>query len=150
MDRYRLHNMKRHHIYEAAAAALGLLGAVVLVSGLMPFINPGLLDLHKTGEYSPGLAFLVPTLFSLPLLGGSWHFNKKAREIRGELRETPRTSEAPWQRRLLWIVFGIPCGARFVCVPLVTNGAVDYGKSFIRSAAGAIGGSPFSGRSRYQ
>jgi hypothetical protein len=73
----------------------------------MPFINPGFVDVNETGEYSPRLAFLVPTLLSLPLLGISWSFNQKARAIRRELERPPHLGEAPWERKLKWIVCGI-------------------------------------------
>ncbi|MGD0259853.1 MAG: hypothetical protein ABSD29_08490 [Verrucomicrobiota bacterium] len=99
--------MKRPYTYEAVAGVAGILGAFVLVSGLMPFINPGFVDANETGEYSPRMAFLVPTLLSLPLLGISWHFNKKAQAIRRELKGPPHFMEAPWERKLKWMLFGI-------------------------------------------
>jgi hypothetical protein len=94
--------MKSFNRYEAVAAVSGIVGAIVLVSGLMPFINPGFVDANKTGEYSPRMAFLLPTLLSLPLLGISWHFNKKAQGIRRE----SDTSETPSEGKLKWILFG--------------------------------------------
>lgn len=96
--------MKKPYAYEAAAVVCGIAGALVLVTGLMPFINPGFVDANATGEYSPRLTFLVPTLFSLPLLGISWHFNKKAQAIRGESEEPKKTAETPAQRKLKWII----------------------------------------------
>jgi hypothetical protein len=99
--------MKRPYTYEAVAVVSGIVGAIVLVSGLMPFINPGFVDVNATGEYSPRMAFLVPTLLSLPLLGISWHFNKKAQAIRRELESPPHVAEAPWERKLKWIICGI-------------------------------------------
>jgi len=98
--------MKNPYAYEAVAVSAGILGAFVLVSGLMPFINPGFVDVNETGEYSPRMAFLVPTLLSLPVLGVSWHFNKKAQAIRRVL-ERPTVAEAPWERKLKWILCGI-------------------------------------------
>lgn len=98
--------MKEHSIYEAAAAVLAMTGAGVLVSGLMPFINPGQLDIEETGEYSPRLIFLTGALFSLPLLGLSWHLNKKAQELRRQLEKPEQRKEARWERNLKWIIFG--------------------------------------------
>jgi hypothetical protein len=96
--------MKKPYAYEAVAVVSGIAGAFVLVSGLMPFINPGFVDANATGEYSPRMAFLVPTLFSLPLLGISWHFNKKAQAIRRELERPEQAAETPTQRKLKWII----------------------------------------------
>jgi hypothetical protein len=62
-------DMKKPYAYEAVAIVCGIAGAFVLVSGLMPFINPGFVETNATGDDSPRVAFLVPTLFSLPLLG---------------------------------------------------------------------------------
>lgn len=94
-------------MYEAVAAVSGIVGAFVLVSGLMPFINPGFLDANETGEYSPRMVFLVGTLLSLPLLGISWHFNKKAQAIRQQLEKPVHVAEATWERKLKWILCGI-------------------------------------------
>ncbi|WP_040549176.1 hypothetical protein [Pedosphaera parvula] len=87
--------MKKTYAYEAVAVCAGLVGAFVLVSGLMPIINPGFVDANQTGEYSPRMSFLVPTLLSLPILGLSWHFNKKARAIRQELEKPSHVAESP-------------------------------------------------------
>jgi hypothetical protein len=99
--------MKKPYAYEAIAVGAGIVGAFVLVSGLMPFINPGFVDLHSTGEYSPRMAFLVPTLLSLPILGVAWHFNQKAQAIRRESEKPTPVTEAPWERKLKWIICGI-------------------------------------------
>lgn len=74
--------MKKALLYEAGAMLIGTLGAVVLVTGLMPFINPVFVDLHAEGEYSPRLSFLVPTLLALPILGAAWRLNQKAQQFR--------------------------------------------------------------------
>ena len=95
--------MKQHIFYEAVATLSGIVGALVLVTGLMPFINPGFVDVNETGTYSPRLAFLVPTLLSLPLLGVSWHFNKKAQALRQQLEKSAETPS----RKLKWIIGGI-------------------------------------------
>jgi hypothetical protein len=84
-----LNTMKKPYTYEAVAALTGILGVFVLVSGLMPFINPEFVDLNEAKDYSPKLAFLVPTLLSLPILGAAWHFNKKAQDIRRGLKKNP-------------------------------------------------------------
>jgi hypothetical protein len=89
------------------AAVSGIVGALVLASGLMPFINPGFLDANETGEYSPRMIFLAGVLFSLPLLGLSWHFNMKARTMRQELESPAKVAEAPWKKKLKWILCGI-------------------------------------------
>ena len=102
-----LDTMKKPYAYEVVAVGAGIVGAFVLVSGLMPFINPGFLDVNMTGEYSPRMAFLVPTLLSLPILGVSWRFNKKAQVIRRELDRPAHVTEAPWERKLKWIICGI-------------------------------------------
>src|SRR5277367_4917839 len=94
-------DMKKPYAYEAVAVVSGVAGAFVLVSGLMPFINPGFVDANATGEYSPRMAF------SLPLLGISWHFNKKAQAIRRELERPKQAAETPTQRKLKWIICGI-------------------------------------------
>jgi ABC-type sugar transport system permease subunit len=99
--------MKKPAMYEAAAVIFGFVGAMVLVSGLMPFINPGFADANETGEYSPRMLFLIPTLLSLPIFGVSWHFNKKAQAIRRELQNSANNSEAPWKKKLKWVMFGI-------------------------------------------
>jgi hypothetical protein len=99
--------MNKPYKNEAIAAITGLAGAFVLVSGLMPFINPGFVDVNETGQYSPRLAFLIPTLLSLPLLGVSWHFNKKGQAIRRELKETePTRIETSREKKLKWILYG--------------------------------------------
>ncbi|EEF60710.1 hypothetical protein [Pedosphaera parvula] len=85
--------MKKTYAYEAVAVCAGIVGAFVLVSGLMPIINPGLVDVNKTSENSSRITFLVPTLLSLPILGVSWHFNKKARAIRRELGRPSHVTE---------------------------------------------------------
>jgi len=99
--------MKQSYTYETLAAVTGILGAFVLVTGLMPFINPGFVDLRHSGEYSPRMEFLAPTLLSLPLLGVSWHLNKKAQAIRKALSQTSRAPEQLWQRRFKWVICGI-------------------------------------------
>ena len=99
--------MKRTSQYEAVAAISAIVGAGVLVTGLMPFINPGFLDANETGEYSPRMIFLVGTLLSLPLLGMAWHFNKKAQAIRQKLEDPAPVPEAAWERKLKWIVCGV-------------------------------------------
>ena len=99
--------MKKPCTYEAVAVGTGIIGAFVLVSGLMPFINPGFVDANATGDYSPRMTFLLPTLLSLPLMGISWHFNKKAQAIRRELESPIRATETPSQRKLKWILCGI-------------------------------------------
>jgi hypothetical protein len=102
------HAMKKPYAYEALAALAATLAVALLVSGLMPFINPGFLELHQTGEYSPRMAFLVPTLLSLPMFGVAWSLNQKAQGIRRELKAAaPAVAEAPWARKLKWILFGI-------------------------------------------
>jgi hypothetical protein len=73
----------------------------------MPFINPGFVDLNESGEYLPRMVFLVPALFSLPLLGISWHFNKQAQAIRRELEKPLHAAETPAPGKLAWIVCGI-------------------------------------------
>lgn len=101
--------MKRPYGYEAAAAILGLIGAFLLGTGLTPFTNPGMVDAANTGDYSPRMQFLIPTLLSLPFLGAAWHFNTKARKITKALSQT-RPAPAPepkWQTRLKWVLFGI-------------------------------------------
>jgi len=99
--------MKNPTAFEAVAAVAGIVGAFVLVSGLMPFINPGFVDVNHTGEYSPRMEFLVPTLLSLPILGVAWHFNKKAQAIRRELEEPSPAAEGSWERKLKCIICGI-------------------------------------------
>jgi hypothetical protein len=94
-------------MYEAVAVVSGIVGAFLLVSGLMPFINPGFIDVNETGEYSPRAIFLAGTLFSLPFLGISWHFNTKARTIRKEMDVATIVTETPRARKLKWIVCGI-------------------------------------------
>jgi hypothetical protein len=94
--------MKRHSKYEAVAVVSGIVGAFVLVIGLMPFINPGFIDVYET-EYSPRAIFLAGTLFALLFLGVSWHFNMKAWMIRKETN----VAETPQARKLKWIVCGI-------------------------------------------
>src|SRR5208283_4048850 len=99
--------MKKPYANEAVAAVSGIVGAIVLVSGLMPFINPGFVDVNATGDYSPRMAFLVPALLSLPLLGISWHFNKKAQAVRRELESPSRDAETPFQQIMKWIICGM-------------------------------------------
>ena len=76
--------MKKSYATEATAMVIGVIAATILVVGLLPFINPAMVDLGENGDYSPRLHFLVPTLLSLPLFGLSWHLNKKAQKIRRE------------------------------------------------------------------
>jgi hypothetical protein len=103
-----LDHMKKPYAYEALAAVAAMFGVALFVSGLMPFINPELVDLQQTGEYSPRMLFLVPTLFSLPIFGVSWRLNTKAQGIRRELKvSAPAAKEAPWQLRLKWVIFAI-------------------------------------------
>ena len=99
--------MKKPYTYEAIAALFGILGVFVLVTGLMPVIKPGVVDLNATGEYSPRLSFLLPTLFSLPLFGVGWSFNKKAQSIRREFEKSKQATETPTQRKLKWIACGL-------------------------------------------
>jgi hypothetical protein len=99
--------MKPHIKYEAAAAVLAIIGTFVLVEGLLPFINPGLLDANEKGEYSPRFIFLTGTLFSLPMLGLSWHLNKQAQLIRQQSEKPAQRIETRWERRLKWILFGV-------------------------------------------
>jgi hypothetical protein len=99
--------MKKTYMHEGLAMVTGMVGAFVLVVGLMPFINPGLVDLHHSGDYSPRMEFLVPTLISLPILGVSWRLNKKAQAIRKTLSQTPPGPELAWQNRVKWIIFVI-------------------------------------------
>jgi hypothetical protein len=99
--------MKKPFVYEVVAVGAGIVGALVLVSGLMPFINPGFVDANSTGDYSPRMAFLVPTLLALPILGVSWHFNKKAQAVRQESKRPPYVTEAPWLRNLKWLICGL-------------------------------------------
>jgi hypothetical protein len=99
--------MKKYHLYEAIAVVLALPGVILLVNGLMPFINPGFVEVNHTRDYSPRTEFLIPTLLSLPLFGLSWHFNQKAQGIRRDLNQDPQQSETPSQRRLKWILFSV-------------------------------------------
>jgi hypothetical protein len=98
--------MKKLHICEAIAAGAGLIGAIILVAGFMPIINPQFVDVNETSNYSPRMAFLLPTLFSLPILGLAWHFNKKAQLIRREVAKSTDLSKKTWERHLKWIVAG--------------------------------------------
>jgi len=97
--------MKRHNSYGAVAAVMGVAGALVLVAGLMPFINPGFVDTNESEIYSPRMAFLIPTLLSLPLLGISWKFNKKAQAARREFEMVKPASQV--SKKLKWILFGV-------------------------------------------
>lgn len=82
--------MRKPIIYESIAMLAALVGALMLVGGLLPFINPGFFDLNFE-DYSPRKSFLILTLLSLPILGLSWHFNKKAQSIKRELKTiTPK------------------------------------------------------------
>jgi hypothetical protein len=100
--------MKKPCAYEALAVVTAIFGVALFVSGLMPFINPAQVDLHQTGEYSPRMLFLVPTLFSLPVFGVSWRLNTKAQGIRRALEaSSPAVEVPPWERKLKWILFGI-------------------------------------------
>ena len=99
--------MKPHLMYEVAAAILAFIGTIVLVNGLMPFINPGFLNVNEKGEYSPRLIFLTGALLSLPILGLSWHLNKKALLIRQQSEKPTQRIKAPWEKKLKWILFGI-------------------------------------------
>jgi|GEM_PF-2284773 len=99
--------MKKPYAFEAIAALFAIAGTMILVSGLMPFINPGFVEVNATGDYSPRMEFLIPTLFSLPLLGLSWNFNKKAQAIRRESETSERSAETPDQGKLKSILCGI-------------------------------------------
>ena len=103
--------MKKLYAYEALAAVAAFFGVVLVVSGLMPFINPEQVDLRQTGEYSPRMLFLVPTLLSLPIFGVSWRLNTKAQEIRRAQKVSaaaaPAVEQAPLERKLKWFLFGI-------------------------------------------
>ena len=98
--------MKDHIKFETIAVVLATAGAFVLVEGLMPVINPGFLEVNLKGNYSPRLIFLTGTLFSLPLLVLSWHFNQKAQTIRKQFQKTVQPPETGWEKRLKWALFG--------------------------------------------
>jgi hypothetical protein len=74
--------MKKASLYEAAAMAIAVIGAFLFAGGLMPFTNPGAVEMHNEGTYSPRMQFLIPTLLSLPVLGCAWRLNQKAQRIR--------------------------------------------------------------------
>lgn len=76
--------MKKASLYEAVAMAIAVIGAFLFAGGLMPFINPGAVEMHNEGTYSPRMQFLIPTLLSLPVLGCAWRLNQKAQRIRRE------------------------------------------------------------------
>ena len=99
--------MKKPSAFEAAAAIAAILGSFMLVAGLMPFINPGMLEVRETWSHSSIMAFLFPILLSAPILGAAWHFNKKARDMKHQQQIVSRNVEAPWERKLKWIIFGI-------------------------------------------
>ena len=97
--------MKPHAKYEAVATILAFIGVMVLVSGLMPFINPGFTRVEERGEDSSGAGIFL-MLLSIPLLSLSWVLNREAQRIR-QLSEKPaQRIEAPWERKLKWILFG--------------------------------------------
>jgi ABC-type Fe3+ transport system permease subunit len=98
--------MKNHTPFEAIATLLAIVGIFILVGGLMPVINPGFLEVKERRDYSPRLIFLAGVLLSLPLLGLSWHFNKKAQSIRQQLQQSSRPPKKTWEKWLKWILFG--------------------------------------------
>jgi membrane protease YdiL (CAAX protease family) len=99
--------MKPHVKYEAAATILAFIGIMVLVSGLMPIINPGFVQVNEKGKNSPTFIVLMGILFSFSILSLSWVLNKEAQRIRQQSEKPAQRTEAPWERKVKWILFGI-------------------------------------------
>ena len=99
--------MNKQSLYEILACVLAIVGAVLLICGLMPFINPGFLEVNEDGEYSPRIIFLTGVLSSLPILGIAWCFNQRARMIKQGTKEVVMATETTLEKRIKWIVCGI-------------------------------------------
>lgn len=99
--------MKKQSMYEILACVSGLVGAVLLICALMPFINPGFFEVSEDGEDSPGIIFLTGVLSSLAILGIAWCFNQRARMIKQGTKEVVMATETTLEKRIKWIVCGI-------------------------------------------
>jgi hypothetical protein len=99
--------MKKQSMYEILACVSGLVGAVLLICALMPFINPGFFEVNEDGEDSPGIIFLTGVLSSLAMVGIAWCFYQRARIIEQGTKEVGMATETSLEKRIKWIVCGI-------------------------------------------
>jgi lysylphosphatidylglycerol synthetase-like protein (DUF2156 family) len=82
--------MKKSAIYEATAATLMVVGAILLVFVFYPHINPVQYRFDSGQESAPINHYIVGVPVSLLFLAGAIYFNRKARKIRrGKEHEQP-------------------------------------------------------------
>jgi hypothetical protein len=79
--------MKKNVPYEAIAAIMMIFGAFLIVAVYFPVINPGQYRLESHQETAPLSRYIIGTPISLLILGGAWHFNRKARRMKQDENE---------------------------------------------------------------
>ena len=96
--------MKKSLPFEIAAAVLAILGAFVLIGVLMPLINPEQTKLETHGQHFPLSYYLIATPIPLAILAAAWYLNSKATALTRSAESCAGGQEAPWQKRLKWIL----------------------------------------------
>jgi uncharacterized membrane protein YidH (DUF202 family) len=79
--------MKKTVPYEAIAAIMMIFGAFLLVAVYFPVINPGQYRLESHQEAVPLSRYIIGTPISLLILGGAWHFNRKAQRMKRDEKD---------------------------------------------------------------
>ena len=85
--------MLKRLAYEIAAMTLAMVGAFILISALMPLINPGHMEVATHGAHFTLVYYLVATPIPLAILVAAWRLNCKAQALRRTAEKSSPASQ---------------------------------------------------------